>query len=86
MNFFKRALISTIRRPGKTLLLFLLLFTLSNVLASVIAISQGLHSTRTIISKTLGAEYAHKVQRLVRLKPLLIKVYRPLMPSMPLGN
>lgn len=45
MNFFKRATISILRRPGKTIILLLLVFILGTVIAGAIAVEGAISNT-----------------------------------------
>ncbi|MGX4686004.1 FtsX-like permease family protein [Vagococcus sp. JNUCC 83] len=55
MNFFKRALLSIQRRKGKSLILFLVIFILGNVMAGAIAIQQATKNVENNIKTKLGA-------------------------------
>jgi putative ABC transport system permease protein len=56
MNFIKRASLSLIRRPGKSLLLLVLIFILSNVLAASIAIGEASSNVEKTMKAQLGAD------------------------------
>lgn len=58
MNFFKRALLSIKRKPGKSLLLFLIIFILCNVIAGAVAIQLGTENVERNIKESLGAVYS----------------------------
>jgi len=45
MNFFKRATTSIIRRPGKTVILLLLVFILGSVIAGAISVEGAISNT-----------------------------------------
>ena len=55
MNYIKRALLSISRKKSKSLLLFLIIFILGNVMAGAIAIRQGANNVETNIKRQLGA-------------------------------
>jgi len=55
MNFGKRALRSVIRKKGKSLILFAVIFVLGNVIAGSIAIQQSTQNVEKHIKKQLGA-------------------------------
>lgn len=55
MNFIHRALLSMTRRLDKSLLLFLIVFILSNVMAGSIAISQASKNVEVSMKQQLGA-------------------------------
>ncbi len=55
MNFFKRALLSIKRRKGKSIILFLIVFILGNLMAGAIAIEQGTKGVEKTIKNQLGA-------------------------------
>lgn len=49
MNFLKRALLSIQRRKGKSIILFLVIFILGNLMAGAIAIQQATRGVETNI-------------------------------------
>lgn len=55
MKFFKRSIISIIRKPSKSLLLFLIVFLLGNLVCGSYAIMQSTISVRNDIKQKLGA-------------------------------
>ena len=55
MNFIHRAFLSMTRRLDKSLLLFLIVFILSNVMAGSIAISQAAVNVKQTMKTQLGA-------------------------------
>lgn len=55
MNYIKRALLSITRKKSKSLLLFLIIFILGNVMAGAIAIRQGADNVEANIKRQLGA-------------------------------
>lgn len=55
MNYIKRALLSISRKKSKSLLLFLIIFVLGNVMAGAIAIRQGADNVERNIKQQLGA-------------------------------
>lgn len=55
MSLFRRAVLSTIRRPGKSILLFLILFILGNMIAGAIAVRQATDNVERRIKQALGA-------------------------------
>lgn len=56
MNFFKRALTSITRRPGKTVILLVLVFVLSNVIAGSISVKNALDNTEDAMLSQMGVE------------------------------
>lgn len=58
MNFLKRALLSIKRKPGKSLLLFLIVFILCNVIAGAVSIQLGTENVEKNIKESLGAVYS----------------------------
>ncbi len=56
MKWFKRCLLSIIRRPGKSLLLFLVVFAMSTLLAGSLAIITTCENVENEIKEELGAE------------------------------
>ena len=55
MNFIKRAWLSMIRRKGKSLLLFAVIFILGNVIAGAIAIQQATQTVEKKIKSEMGS-------------------------------
>lgn len=55
MNFLKRAFLSLARRKGKSLILLVIIFILSNVMAGSIAIGQASNNVEKTIKLQLGA-------------------------------
>lgn len=55
MNFLKRAFLSLVRRKGKSLILLVIIFILSNVMAGSIAIGQASNNVERTIKLQLGA-------------------------------
>lgn len=55
MNFLQRAMCSVSRRKGKSLLLFLVIFVLGNVIAGAVAISQSSTNVEDEVKGQLGA-------------------------------
>lgn len=55
MNFLKRAFLSLVRRKGKSLILLIIIFILSNVMAGSIAIGQASTNVEKTIKLQLGA-------------------------------
>ncbi|MCL2071830.1 MAG: ABC transporter permease [Oscillospiraceae bacterium] len=51
MSFFKRAIISIMRRPGKTVILLVLVFILGNVIAGSFSIEQSVKNTEAAVLK-----------------------------------
>ena len=56
MNFFKRGIISIVRRPGKTAILLTLIFVLSNIIAGAISVKNALVNTEDAILDKMGVE------------------------------
>ena len=54
MNFIKRAMLSVIRKKGKTVILLLIIFILGNVMAYGISINQATKNINNNIKKSLG--------------------------------
>ncbi|WP_171014979.1 ABC transporter permease [Culicoidibacter larvae] len=55
MNFFKRAMLSIVRRPGKSVILLILIFILGNIIAGAISVQQAVANTEKSIRSQLGA-------------------------------
>lgn len=53
MSFIKRAWISIIRRPSKSIILLLIIFILGNIIAGAISIRQGALSTQIALQKKM---------------------------------
>lgn len=56
MKWFKRCWLSIIRRPGKSILLFLVIFAMSNLLAGALSIITTCENVENEIRENLGAE------------------------------
>ena len=54
MNFFKRGLTSIFRRPGKSLILLLLIFVLSNIIAGAVSVKNALARTEDAMLSSMG--------------------------------
>lgn len=54
MNFFKRALTSVVRRPGKSVILLVLIFVLSNVIAGAVSVKNALANTEEAMLGSMG--------------------------------
>ena len=55
MNFLKRAFLSVVRNKGKSLILFVIVFILGNVIAGAIAIQQATKNVEVQMKSQLGA-------------------------------
>ncbi|GAB2025320.1 ABC transporter permease [Lactovum odontotermitis] len=55
MNYIKRAFTSIIRRPGKSLILLILIFVLGNIIAGAVSVQQAARQTESSIRKGIGA-------------------------------
>lgn len=55
MNYLKRAWLSVTRRKGKSLLLFIIIFILSNVIAGAVSIQQATQNVEKTIKNKMGA-------------------------------
>ena len=55
MNYLKRAWLSVTRRMGKSLLLFIIIFILSNVIAGAVSIQQATQNVEKTIKNKMGA-------------------------------
>ena len=55
MNFFKRAMTSIKRRPGKSVILLLLVFILGNIISGAISIQQAVGNTEANLRRNLPA-------------------------------
>ncbi|MCL1790875.1 MAG: FtsX-like permease family protein [Peptococcaceae bacterium] len=77
MNIIKRAMTSIIRKPGKTVILLILVFVLGNVIAGTISIRQAIHNTETHLRSQfspvafIGIDEA-KLERIYRQNPEFI--------------
>ncbi len=56
MNFFKRALTSIFRRPGKSAILLVLIFVLSNVIAGSVSVKSALANTEEAMLSQMSTE------------------------------
>ncbi|MGI6167743.1 MAG: ABC transporter permease [Eubacteriales bacterium] len=56
MNVFKRGLISIVRRPGKSVILLVLILVLSNIIAGAISVKNALVNTEDAILEKMGVE------------------------------
>lgn len=56
MNFFKRGLTSLVRKPGKSLILLLLIFVLCNVIAGAVSVKSALANTEDAMLGSMGVE------------------------------
>ena len=54
MNFIKRGITSIIRKPGKTIILLLIIFILGNVIAGAVSVRQAVARTEENIRKSLS--------------------------------
>ncbi len=54
MSFFKRGLISILRKPGKSITLLLLIFILGNVIAGAISVKQAIRNTEQAMYDKVG--------------------------------
>ncbi|MDR2587185.1 MAG: ABC transporter permease [Coriobacteriales bacterium] len=55
MNFLKRAVLSIARRPGKSLILFLVILIIGNLIAGTVAVRQATSQSEEIAKRSLGA-------------------------------
>ena len=55
MNYLKRAWLSVTRRKGKSLLLFIIIFILGNVIAGAVSIQQATLNVERTIKSQMGA-------------------------------
>jgi putative ABC transport system permease protein len=55
MNFAKRAILSIMRRPGKSLILFLVIFIIGNLIAGTVAVRQAITQSEEMAKQSLGA-------------------------------
>ncbi|MDR2106630.1 MAG: ABC transporter permease [Coriobacteriales bacterium] len=55
MNFAKRAALSIVRRPGKTLILFLVILIIGNLIAGTVAVRQAIIQSEEMAKRSLGA-------------------------------
>jgi len=56
MNFLKRALLSTVRKKGKSIILLVVIFILGNLMAGSIAVKQATTNVEKTIKAKLGAQ------------------------------
>lgn len=54
MNFFRRGIISVLRKRGKSAILLILVFILGNVMAGVISIKEAVGNTQQIMREKIG--------------------------------
>jgi putative ABC transport system permease protein len=55
MNFAKRAVLSIARRPGKSLILFLVIFIIGNLIAGTVAVRQAITQSEEMTKQLMGA-------------------------------
>jgi putative ABC transport system permease protein len=55
MSFVKRAVLSIVRRPGKSLILFLVILIIGNLIAGTVAVRQAILQSEAIAKESLGA-------------------------------
>jgi putative ABC transport system permease protein len=55
MNFAKRAVLSITRRLGKSLILFLVIFIIGNLIAGTVAVRQAITQSEEVAKRSLGA-------------------------------
>jgi putative ABC transport system permease protein len=55
MNFLKRAVLSIARRPGKSLILFLVILIIGNLIAGTVAVRQATSQSEELAKRSLGA-------------------------------
>jgi putative ABC transport system permease protein len=55
MNFAKRAVLSITRRPGKSLILFLVIFIIGNLIAGTVAVRQAITQSEEMAKQLMGA-------------------------------
>jgi putative ABC transport system permease protein len=56
MNFIKRGFASVLRKPGKSLILLVLVFVLGNIIAGAISVKKAIANTQKVISDKVGIE------------------------------
>ncbi len=56
MNFIKRAFVGIVRKPGKAVILLVLIFILCNVIAGAISVKNALAQTKRALLEKMGAE------------------------------
>ncbi len=56
MNFLKRSFVSIFRKPGKSLILLLLVFLLCNIIAGAVSVKDALDLTKRSLLEKMGAE------------------------------
>ena len=54
MNFFKRGFVSIIRKPGKSVILLVLIFILGNVIAGAISVKAAIANTENVMNEKIG--------------------------------
>lgn len=55
MNFMKRGFTSIIRRPGKTIILLIVVFVLGNLIAGAISVKESVKNTQKVLRDKIGA-------------------------------
>lgn len=55
MNFIRRGIASIVRKPGKTIILLLIVFILGNIIAGAISIGQAVNNTEENLKKNITA-------------------------------
>jgi putative ABC transport system permease protein len=55
MNFAKRAVLSITRRPGKSLILFLVIFIIGNLIAGTVAVREAITQSEAMAKQLMGA-------------------------------
>lgn len=55
MNFMKRGFTSIIRRPGKTIILLIVVFILGNLIAGAISVKESVKNTQKVLRDKIGA-------------------------------
>ncbi len=55
MNFMKRGFTSIIRRPGKTVILLIVVFILGNLIAGAISVKESVKNTQKVLRDKIGA-------------------------------
>lgn len=54
MNFLKRGFVSVLRKPGKSLILLVLIFVLGNVMAGAISVKAAIANTQAAMNEKIG--------------------------------
>ena len=54
MNFIQRGFISIARKPGKTIILLIVVFILGNLIAGAISVKEAVKSTQTVMREKIG--------------------------------